>query len=112
MATTPSFPSLSFCRRGGVAVFAAATALMAGLLAADTALEELAGAAHAAAPSHAVLLARPMPLAVRVQEAAARDRPPHVAERQAILAALGQTTDTHALLALERRLMEMDAVGD
>jgi len=49
---------------------------------------------------------------VRVQEAAARDPPPHVAERQAILAALGQTTDTHALLALERRLMEMDAVGD
>ncbi len=112
MATTQSFPSFSFCRRGGVAVFAAATALMAGLLAADSALDELAGAAHAAPPSHAMLLARPMPLAVRVHETADRVRPPHLAERQAILAALGQTTDTRTLLALERRLMELDAAGD
>ena len=112
MATTPSIPSFSFCHRSRVAVFAAATALMAGLLAADTAIDELAGAAHAAPPSHAMLLARPMPLAVRMHDTAIRERPPHLTERQAVLAALAQTTDTRALLALERRLMELDAAGD
>ncbi len=112
MATTPSLPSLLFGRRGEIAVLAAATALVAGLLAADTALDELAGAAHAAPPSYAALLARPTPLAVRVHETAARERPLHVAERQDILNALGRTTDAGALLAMERRLMDLDAAGD
>jgi hypothetical protein len=111
MTTSHSLPSLSFGRRQELAVLGAVVALTLGLAAADSALDELAGAAHAAPPAAASEFARPMPLAARAHEASASPATPVAAERLALLARIDQAVEVGELLALERRLVELDAQG-
>lgn len=111
MTTSHSLPSLSFGRRQELAVLGAVAALTLGLVASDTALDELAGAAHAAPPAAASQFARPMPLATRAHEASNSHVLPSGAERLMLLARFDQAADVGELLATERRLMELDAQG-